>query len=273
MTTRQDSRGEYEATEGVNYSILKLYAKSPLHARHGMLHPPEPTKAMRLGAALHAAILEPRKFMDEYVVPPKVDRRTKEGKLAWAAFLEANSGKDFLDPEPHENCLRMATAAHDHPIVSQLLAAKGLNECSVYWRDFEHDAPCKCRVDRLTSWADRSVILDLKTTTDARPGPFAQQIARLNYHVQAAWYINGLATVSPHPRRWIWVAIESEPPHAVALYEPNEQMLMQGEAECRQYLKTHLDCQAKGEWPGYPIEPQSLNLPTWAVQFAEWELA
>lgn len=264
---KQDSRAEYEAHEGINYSILKLYGRSAAHAQEQMLHPKAHTPAMETGQALHVATLEPGRFEAEYVVPPKCDRRTREGKALWAAFELENVGKTLLKPAEWASVLGMAAAVREHPAIAPLLSEHGLNEASVYWADAETGAPCKARPDRVCS-----AVLDLKQTVDARPALFSAQAARLGYHVQAAFYLAGLDACAPHPRRWLWVAVEPEPPYAVAVYEPTEQTLAQGRAEWETYLRQHLECQRTGRWPGYQTDPQPLNLPKWALAMPELEL-
>lgn len=264
---KQDSRAEYEAHEGVNYSTLKLYAWSPAHVRQEVLHPRKPTDAMESGAALHMAVLEPERFGDEYVPPIKVDRRTREGKAAWAEFELANQGKTYLPLEDWRSVVGMAASVHAHPVVKPILEAQGMNEVSCYWEDAETGAACKARIDRVSI-----AVLDLKRCSDARPGPFSGAVARLGYHVQAAFYLGGLDACAPHPRRWLWVAVEPEPPYAVAVYEPTGQTLAQGSSEWETYLRQHLECLRTGRWPGYNPDPQPLNLPKWALRMPELEL-
>lgn len=263
----QEPRNVYEAHEGLNYSTLKLYAWSPAHVRQEMMHPRKPTDAMESGQALHMAVLEPERFEREYVVPIKCDRRTREGKAAWAEFELEHRGKSYLKADDWDAVLGMAGAIQSHPVVKPILEAQGMNEVSCYWEDAETGAACKARLDRISI-----AIPDLKRARDARPGPFSGQAARLGYHVQAAFYLAGLDACAPHPRRWLWVAVEPEPPYAVAVYEPTEQTLAQGRSEWETYLRQHLECQRTGRWPGYPADPQALNLPKWALQMPELEL-
>ena len=265
----QDDRATYEAHAGANYSTLKHYARSPAHAREQMLHPKEPTEAMEIGTAVHVAALEPERFGAEYVRSIKVDRRTKEGKAAWAEFEAEHAGKSILAPEDHESVRSMAAALRAHAIVGPLLSEPGMCEVSAYWTDNDTGAECKGRIDKLLGYAGESYVLDLKKTKDARASLFAAQIARLGYHVQAAWYLDGLDSIAPHRRRYVWIAVEEDSPHGIALYEPDETTLMQGRDECRQYLKTHLECLKSGVWPGYPTEVRMLTLPKWAVTVPE----
>ena len=89
---------EYHKGPGLSSSDLKLLARSPLHYKTAKAFHPEETNAMRLGTAVHCAILEPDRIDVEYVLAPEgIDRRTKAGKAQWAE-LEA-TGKTILSCE------------------------------------------------------------------------------------------------------------------------------------------------------------------------------
>jgi exodeoxyribonuclease VIII len=87
------SNDAYHGGPGVSKSGLDLIARSPLHYWTRYLDPQrtptEPTPSMRLGTAIHTAVLEPGEFAKRHHVAPVVDRRTKDGKAAWEAALAA----------------------------------------------------------------------------------------------------------------------------------------------------------------------------------------
>jgi exodeoxyribonuclease VIII len=93
---------DYHAHPAISKSHLDLIARSPLHYWARFLDPkrviPEPTPAMRIGSAVHTHVLELDKWDTEYTVAPDgLDRRTKAGKEAWAAFeAESANGRTVL---------------------------------------------------------------------------------------------------------------------------------------------------------------------------------
>jgi len=95
---RDVSYDDYAQWPAVRSSDLKLFARTPAHARYAMTHP-EQTSAMILGSATHCAILEPHEFAMRYVEAPKLDRRTNAGKAAWAQFLAEDADRIALDPD------------------------------------------------------------------------------------------------------------------------------------------------------------------------------
>ena len=53
-------------------------------------HPEDETDALTVGAYLHALLLQPQSIKFDFVVVPKVDRRTTAGKAEWAAAQACN---------------------------------------------------------------------------------------------------------------------------------------------------------------------------------------
>lgn len=88
---KQMSAEDYRSDGAFNRSQLFKLSKSPAHFKYALENPEVETPALAFGIAFHAYVLEKDKFDSEYIVAPKLDRRTKEGK-ALAAQIEA-SGK------------------------------------------------------------------------------------------------------------------------------------------------------------------------------------
>ena len=88
---KQMSAEDYRNNEAFSRSQLFKLSKSPAHFKYALENPEVETPALAFGTAFHSYVLEKDKFDNEYIVAPKLDRRTKEGK-ALAAQIEA-SGK------------------------------------------------------------------------------------------------------------------------------------------------------------------------------------
>lgn len=260
------TRREYESIEAVNQSTLKLFAKTPAHAREAMLHPKPPTEAMNFGSALHAAILEPKRFEAEYIAAPKFDRRTKEGKEAWAAWEENNRDKEIISADDMGAIKFMQASCYADPVYKSLLTGAGTNEVAVIWTDVKTGLRCKALLDRVTQYAGYTVVLDIKSARDASELEFGRAVFRLGYHVQAAFYLEGLRVLAPTERRFFFGAVEKTPPYCVALYELDEEAIAQGRATVRRYLDSYAQCMATNVWPGYPSGVLPLALPSWATE-------
>src|SRR5690606_27841947 len=112
----------YHAHPGVSASRLQKLTRSPMHLKHAIDHPGEAdTPALAFGRACHAAILEPEVFAAAYAVAPEIDRRTKEGKAAYAAFAEASAGREVISAADFAACHAMAEAVRRHPVAGRLL--------------------------------------------------------------------------------------------------------------------------------------------------------
>jgi hypothetical protein len=123
----------------------------------------------------------------------------------------------------------------------------------------------KGRVDALKVPNDlECVIVDVKTTSaGADYNTFSRQAASLNYHVSAAWYCHLCGLNGLPPARFYWIAVETAPPYAVAVYEIHPDALDLGVGLMNDALGLIAQCEDEGVWPGYAPEVQCLNLPSW----------
>jgi hypothetical protein len=116
------------------------------------------------------------------------------------------------------------------------------------------------------------VIADLKTAVDASPRGWSRAVVNFQYHAQAAFYLDGLDTVEPVvERKFLWIALEKEEPHCVALYEPDFATLDKGRRMYRNYLRQYMKAQETQVWGGYEADIQSLEIPEWATRYEEGE--
>ena len=253
------SRAEYEAIDAINISALEHIARSPLHFRENLLHPKAPTEAMEIGTAAHCAILEPPRFASSYAKAPKVDRRTTVGKQTWAAFEEANHGKEMLVEDDFTNVERMRDAALAHPTAKSLLGGRGHNEVGLVWRNEETGLLCKGLLDRVSEHLGWTWIVDLKKTQDASPHAFQRSIKKYHYGAKAAWYLDGANAVAPRERRFAWIAIEEEAPYGIAIYEPVGDALAAGRSLYMRWLRRYAECRETDTWPGYDPEITQLS--------------
>lgn len=259
---------EYHSGQGVSKSDLDLISRSPAHYVAAKSAPREPTPAMLMGSAFHTAVLEPDKFSELYCVAPEgIDRRTKVGKEAWAAFQLENAGKEILKPDVMEAIRGMEAAITGHPLAKPLVRG-GTAEQSMYWEpSIVEGVTSKCRPDFIKDLQDeRYVIVDLKSTEDARPGAFERSAWNYRYYVQSAYYWDGCTdALGRAPDAFIFIAVEKAPPYAVAVYEASIEMLNAGREEYFRNLRVYRDCLDSGNWPAYPVEITKLMPPRWAA--------
>ena len=260
---------EYLAIDAVSASLLhKLATTTPLHARAYMTQPREDTAALILGEATHYAILEPELFHLRYCVAPKVDKRTKAGKEEWAEFVASHPKHVALSQEEFDaaDAMRVATAAHGEAL--RYLHGPGMNEVTLTWTDKDTGLLCKARPDRICKVDGWTWVPDIKTCRSASPFMFSKAVAEYGYANKAAWYLDALDLKEKRERRFLFIAVESKPPHAVALYELTDEAIEQGRLENRAALLTLAECKKSGAWPGYDSGITYLDLPKWSQRRA-----
>lgn len=251
---------EYRMAPAVSASDAKhiLPPRTPAHYAAHMAGETkkEPSRAMVIGTLCHLAVLEPNKLDAAFVEKPQgMDFRTKEGK-EWKASV---GDKPVLDEDETRAVrgIRDSIAAHE---AARDLLASTQSEVSMF---AEHRSGLWIK-GRLDAYRE-GIIADVKTTsTGADAGNFARACFNLNYHVSAAWYVslcrlNGL----PEPR-FHWIAVETAPPFAVAVYEIDARALELGMTVMSDALTLIAQCEDEGHWPGYCDAVTKLNLPAWA---------
>jgi hypothetical protein len=144
-----------------------------------------------------------------------------------------------------------------------LLYAPGPTEMSILWR--HNDLLCKCRVDKLAR-GKQTVAVDVKTTADASPAAFAWSVRNYGYDRQAAFYLRGLDAAGIACDGFAFIAVESAPPHAVAVYTIDDADLIEADAELFHpedgLVVRYAACVNSGEWPGYAKGMNVLRLPS-----------
>lgn len=269
------SSEDYSAIRAVRHSVLSKFRRTPAHALEEMRRPSLSTRPQALGTAVHTALLEPDAFLQRYALAPKCDRRTKAGKSDWEAFQAAHPRAEPLDEDDWNRVMAIRDSVLRHPVARGLLAeSQGISEATIVWRDEETGVLCKVRPDRISNYAltneltnevRGSCAIDLKTThDDASPREWERTVARYSYHSQAAMYLEGANAISPRPRAWVWIVVETAPPYAVAVYEIEQAALVQGQEEFRAALDKYAQCQRTGVWPAYDQSVQIAGLPSWA---------
>ena len=243
----------YHAWSAVSQSGLKVLERSPAHYRVHMADPPEPTRAMEVGSAVHLAALRPDEFDRWFVLRPPGRANSNAYKDAVARIRRDNPWRRVLWPDDYDTAMRVRDAVHAHADARVLLAGAA-TELSVVWSEPETMARtpvrCKARLDMHNP--DLGAVGDLKTCMDARPEPFGRQIDTLRYYRQASWYLRGAAAAGITDVSWVFVAVEKVPPYAVWCHELGDPWLSLGEDELEPLLDRYVACESSGQWPAYP---------------------
>ena len=259
------SNAEYRTMEGISASDLKRMVKSMAHWKYSKEHPDEGDSAdLKFGRAYHKLMLEPDDFNNEFVVSPKIDKRTKEGKEEYARFLVKAGNKEVIDEETYQKLLDMKKELYKTPFVKLLI--KGEHEKSFFWTDAETGIKCKCRPDSFGQIKDQYICIDLKTTKDAETDHFMRDAIKLGYDIQASHYTQGLESTYGKNFKFIFIAQEKTAPYLVNVLEADEYFMASGKELRSILLNKYKECVENDVWPGYMDENNginSLSVPAW----------
>lgn len=249
---------EYRQAEGVNKSTLWEIRKSPAHYRFILTHQREDTQALKIGRAIHAAVLTPTAYKRNWVIiPSDIDRRTKAGKEEYALFMEVNKNKETLSADEAETVRSIAKAVRKSKAVIDLL--KGTRrEKPLFWTN-DKGILCKCRVDAMRD----GIMIDLKTATDASTEAFTREALKYGYDVQAAHYIEGYEhTQNGKTPKWYFIVVEKVEPYAVNILKAGYDFIDHGIIRRNQLLQTLTECTQANEYPDYGTN--EIIMPRWA---------
>jgi exodeoxyribonuclease VIII len=205
------------------------------------------------------AVLEPVSYLTETAITPDgIDKRTKEGKAAWAEFQAQNPGKLHISAAENALCLNVVEALHKSDGHDLIKAAIMENQVEVTLHADVGGVPAKARLD---GFAMRT-LFDVKTARNAGFRAFQRAAIDYRYHVQAAWYLDFAREVGIAADDFVFVVVETEPPFLATVYVADDQFIAAGRAEYKRDLETYKRCLESGTWPGLP-KSQTLTLPSW----------
>lgn len=246
----------YHNGPGISKSGLDLIARSPAHYAYRAAS--EPTRAMVIGSATHAAILEPAEFDKQYMLLRDVtDRRSSVYKQAAEQFGADN----VLTGTEADAVIGMRESVRLNSSAVDLLDASGHVEIAAFATDPITGVLVKCKFDKLL--ADlRSV--DLKTTQDLRD--FAKSVANYRYHVQQAYYSDVFAWATGlQLESFDFLVVEKDAPNASRIFRLDTPSVDYGRKLYRQALDLYAECLQRNDWPMPDGGLEYITLPNWAA--------
>ena len=255
---------EYHGHAAVSKSDLDVANKSGRHYFDTTNGPPRPsTAAFDLGTALHAAALPGESFDSVAIrMPEGLKKTTKEGK----AFVAEHSDKIILNATDAYCIDQMMLSMLEHPVSSGLIKGElpGKSEQSFFATEPETGLEVKCRPDFMLD--DGSLIIDLKTTTDASPKGFQKSLVNFRYYVQAAWYLDVVEmSTGKRPDGFLFVAVEKQRPFSTGVYVADEEMIKIGREHAMEDLRKIAEWKAEDRYPGYSDRAEMISLPKWML--------
>jgi exodeoxyribonuclease VIII len=247
--------------KALNYSGAKEILKSPAHYQAWLKAEDEDTDALRIGRLVHLASLEPQVFDRQVRVMPECDRRTKDGKAVYEAFVATlKEGEECIKQKEMDLILGIAESAQ--------CGIEKIADGKARVRVMEQVVTGKCegidikgRPDLILHDSEGAIIIDVKTTADASPDAFSKDVAKFKYHLQAAFYMHMTGAKS-----FYFVAVEKKKPFAWAIYFLDEKTLEQGRQMMRSACLTYRESSLYNTWPGYVSVPKEISIPSYALR-------
>lgn len=230
--------------------LWKTYNFSPAHA----LIEEEESDAMKKGSATHCVVLEPDSFRARYLRGPD-DRKGNKWKDAVATAKE--HGMEVLTSSDFDNMLMLREAIRHDPYIKKLTGNGAFREISAFATDPETGLAIKARADAYVP--GDGIVVELKTTTDARPRQFINRVKDLGYHMGEAHYSHTWRLAGGDPIGFIFIALETAPPYALKIYELKPDEVAEGEAIRAKAMATWAECVRNGRWPAYDTRPEALG--------------
>jgi exodeoxyribonuclease VIII len=201
------------------------------------------TPALLEGRVQHTVFLEHHKFNDEFVIQPKIDRRTKAGKEEYEDFIALVGKRTSITQEMYDTCMERREVVKEYvPKKTDKVEHTLLFE----W----HSQPFKCRMD----WYDGKNVWDLKTCRDASPRGFRGAINAFNYHMQAALYVDACRALDLRADGFNFLAQEKQDPYPYVVYTLTPEALKYAQARNQQALDLLIRCSADNNYKPYNLD-------------------
>lgn len=225
-----------------------------------------------IGSALDKWLLENSTFFDEWFVTTDRDRRYKDGKDDHLRILAENPGKDFVTPHEFQMVKDMAAALKNSGYGHLIDPSR--SQQTVHWTDANSGMPCKCRPDWRhevaaedygTDFASQfdEVVWDLKTIDN--PAKWASHVADYRYHVQEAFYLDGVTTAmnDGKRRKFMFMIVGTAWPHPVMIQSLPDFAVQRGRSEYQLDLEMLRLCRETNEWPKPETVWEETKMPYW----------
>ena len=244
----------------VSLAKLMLPPGSPAHMRYAWENPDiTDSDVKKFGRCFHAAVLQPERYNDMVAVRP-VEITQRRGK-AWEAFAEEHKTQDIITQDEQDEITGMVNAIFAHPLAWKLLDG-ARTEVSGFFTDPTTGVKCRLRTDAMHE--GHAMACDVKKVTAVDSQTLGKTFSNFNYHMQQAWYEDGLRTLEWPCDHFVYICVEQEPPHAVRMCLFNKDDVQLGRTLNERARLMFAACLERGEWPSYPTDIHTIEMPPWS---------
>lgn len=285
------SNDEYHACPEFSSSQLKDILRSGAHFYSNNIikeNERESKKHLDFGTLAHTLFLEPDQFENEFAVipadapkpPTDVMRNAKnpsEDSIKrvqwWDQFAAEHGTKITITEDLLLGAKRIADNLRTLSSYGIMQNNFGMAEASIFFVDPVFDLQLRVRPDYhiapCTAFPN-GLLLDVKTTRDARAFKFSKDCGEYGYDLSASMYREGFQQYYQTEEKppFIFLVAENLAPFNVKQYRASDLLLSVGDARYYKSKEMLAESLLINEWDGYSKEMEDLFLPSYMTKQA-----
>jgi hypothetical protein len=285
------SNEEYHSRPEFSSSQLKDMLRSGAHFYSNNIikeNERETKKHLDFGTLAHTLFLEPEQFFNEFAIipedapkPPTETMRNAKNPSEdsikrvqwWDAFEAEHGNKITITAEQLDGAERIANNLRMLSSYADMQNNYGMAEASIFFTDPEFGLQLRIRPDWHIAPCQRfpnGLLLDVKTTRDARPFKFSKDSGEYGYSLSASMYREGFQQYYGTETKpdFIFLVAENVAPFNVKQYRASDLFLSVGDTQYRRSKELLAESLLINEWDGYSLEMEDLFLPSYMTKQA-----
>lgn len=261
-------------------SELCTFAACPSRWIHGYRF--EETESTEWGDLMDCLVTDNARFESRFAIKPQFYLSDKGEEKKWtraakvcAAWEDEQGGKTLVKHEAMQEANSAVERLMKDPAIhSFLMCSKKQVMVTADWKDASGLViPVKILVDLVPDPAHEmygKCLGDFKTTRNAAPSKWTRAVSDLNYHAQAALYLDIYNAAKPEEDRveFRHIIVENVKPFEPARRWLDAEMIDYGRAIYRNALSLYAQCLSMNKWPSWDDANNGL-IPGWGQVSAE----
>jgi exodeoxyribonuclease VIII len=260
------SKGYTKKTR-LSYSSLKHFYSSPIDFIKYINQDYKWTDSMVLGSAVDCKLLEPEKFNDKFIIVPKIDKRTKQGKEDYKNLQERLKDSDLISisEELNDQAELMVNNLKTNQFSKMILdnTTEVQKNISFNFKGYN----IKGILDGFGELNNKPFIFDLKTSQDSDPERWNLNVIKWLYHLQAYIYRHGIIKEKQIIPDFYHVIIENKAPYKVSVVKFSNDILNSGKKIFNKIMEDFDYCVKNKSWDqGHEfnhVNIKEINFPDW----------
>lgn len=204
----------------------------------------QPSDAQKVGTMGHVFLHEFGDINDRYMVVPSGDGRFKAVKdLRAKAKEQAKAeGKTLITQDEFQMGFQWRESAMADPLLRSMFEAdKSNHEVSAFW-EYKHAGRNFGACMRMDFYGENmGIIIDSKFMQTGSPRSFYRDVWKYGYHIQCAWYLDGMKAITGQDFKFLFLVVEKTFPWNVQLYEIDQDWIDKGKEDIGKALDKLID--------------------------------